>query len=214
MDLDFWHQKWETNQIFFHQNQIHALLKKYFNHPPGKIMVPLCGKSMDMLWLLQQGHEVIGVEISPIACEAFFKENNLSYQKSGNLYQGKKISIWCEDFFKVPAKVWKGCTGLYDRAALIALPGPIRKIYAQHLAQRLHETCSTFWQMLLICLEYPQDRMDGPPFSVSESEVGELFKNNFSIQKLHSEVAPLERLPNTDVFQKAYSLTLANPRPA
>ncbi|MEZ4845857.1 MAG: hypothetical protein R2877_02505 [Bdellovibrionota bacterium] len=72
MDLDFWHQKWETNQTFFHQNQIHPLLIKYFNHPPGKIMVPLCGKSMDMLWLLQQGHEVVGIEIKSDRLRSIF----------------------------------------------------------------------------------------------------------------------------------------------
>lgn len=208
MDQDFWHQKWETNQIFFHLNQVHPLLKKYFHLPPGKIMVPLCGKSLDMIWLLEQGHDVVGIEISPIACEAFFNENNLPFEKIGNVYMGEKITIWCEDFFKVPAEAWRGCVGLYDRAALIALPENLRRKYATHLQACLQTNRPTFQKMLLICLEYPQEKMEGPPFSVSEAKVQQLFQETFSIEKLHTEIVPLERLPGTDVFQKAYSLNL------
>jgi thiopurine S-methyltransferase len=207
MDLDFWHQKWKTNNIFFHQNQVHPHLVKYFKTPKGKVMVPLCGKSLDMIWLLEQGHEVVGIEISPIACEAFFQENKIPFEKNGTVYHGPNISIWCEDFFNAPDKAWQGCTAVYDRAALIALPMEMRKKYVTHITKQLQQNSSSFNQMLLICMEYPQSMMEGPPFSVLESEVTELYGKSFHIQKLHSDTISLEKLPNIEVFQKAYSLT-------
>ncbi len=208
MKHNFWHNKWETNHIFFHQEDINPFLKKFFRLPAGKIVVPLCGKSSDMIWLASQGHQVMGIELSPIACEAFFQENNLPYQKIGRLYQGDRRGIWCGDFFDAPSHVWENCTGLYDRAALIALPKEMRKTYATHMIQQLQKEKETFVQMLLICLEYDQQLLEGPPFSVTESEVTELFGSIYSIQQQQSETTSFKSIPEGGVLQKAYSLTL------
>jgi len=212
MEEKFWKNKWETNDIFFHQEKIHPLLMEFFDIAPGKVIVPLCGKSLDMIWLAEQGHAVIGMELSPIACEAFFSENKLPFQKvikyEMTIYQGKKISIWCGDFFKVPASEWSNCVGLYDRAALIALPPEMRKQYAAHIVKILRENKSSFKKMLLISLQYPQSMMDGPPFSVEEAEVEQLYGHDFKIEKVSSASNPSSRPEHKDVpiFQNVYTI--------
>ena len=81
MDADFWHARWQENRIGFHLPETHHLLVRYWpvlqTVPGERILVPLCGKSLDMLWLLEQGCRVTGIEISRIAVEAFFAENRI-----------------------------------------------------------------------------------------------------------------------------------------
>jgi thiopurine S-methyltransferase len=82
LQQEFWHERWQQNEIGFHDKEINEHLQQYwpaFNIAlNSRIFVPLCGKSKDLLWLLAQGYEVIGVELSPLAVQAFFDENGLS----------------------------------------------------------------------------------------------------------------------------------------
>lgn len=183
----FWLDKWEKNEIRFHQSSIHPALQKYGKKfQPGTILVPLCGKSLDMSYLTTIGHKVIGVELSEIACRDFFKENKLTFQEEKTedfiVFKSHHITLWCGDYFKLPDSEWKKVTGVYDRAALIALPPDVRKQYTKEMVERLPPGTD----ILLLTFEYPQEFMQGPPFSVLESEVRELF-SSFSIDKLQSE---------------------------
>jgi thiopurine S-methyltransferase len=193
MDPLFWKKTWENGEINFHRDRPHPQLVEHFQHlKPGKVMVPLCGKSLDLLWLKNQGHEVVGIELSSIACEAFFRENELAFETSERsdftVYRAERITLWCGDFFKSTAEAWNGVTNLYDRAALVALPPELRQRYVQHvLSLWKREPLS---QGLVVALEYPEGAIEGPPFSVSESELRTHYGQDFRIEKVSSGVNP------------------------
>ncbi len=188
METAFWHERWENNQIGFHQEEFHSSLEKFWPRlhlPQGsRIFVPLCGKSNDMLWLLEQGYRVLGVELSPIAVEAFFRENQIPFEKRerGELVSCScdEVEILCGDFFALRREDLAEVGGFYDRASLVALPPPMRERYARHLADLLGEGAKG----LLVSFAYPQHEMEGPPFSVPEEEVRSLFDGSFGIEKM------------------------------
>lgn len=179
MDADFWLERWRDGRTHFHQSRVTPLLQKYWSSlllPSGsRVLVPLCGKSLDMIWLAEQGHQVLGVELSPLATDQFFTENNLQPKihdsALGRHYIARNIEIICGDIFKLDAATLAQCTGIYDRAALVALPRAMRGRYVQHVYARI----SHQYRGLLLTLDYPQDEMDGPPFSVSEDEILSLY---------------------------------------
>lgn len=177
MNTDFWLKKWEEGEIRFHQSKYHPALEKFGSRfTEGTILVPLCGKSLDMIYLSSIGHDVIGVELSPIACRDFFVENGLQFTEkkiSGfTVFQGDAMTLWCGDFFNLPQDVWDQVTGVYDRAALVALPEDLRQNYAAEFFQRKKNKI----EILLVSFEYPNDTIKGPPFSVPEAEIKSIYK--------------------------------------
>lgn len=190
MDTDYWCERWVRSETGFHQNEINPHLRQFWpalNLTPGsRVFVPLCGKSQDMLWLRAQGHEVVGVEISPLAVEAFFAENNLqaSATKHGtaSIYQTEGLRLYCGDFFRVTAENMAGVSAVFDRASLIALPPSMRSAYAAHMQNILAPGVKT----LLVTFDYPQHEMQGPPFSVQEPEVRALYEKTSEVRLLHS----------------------------
>lgn len=199
MENSFWINKWRDGDIGFHQSQGHPLLKKLSDRfLPGTILVPLCGKTVDMIHLANLGHSVIGVELSRIACKDFFEENKISFTESSDqefsIFNSEKITIWCGDFFKLPPEVWDSITGIYDRAALVALPEELRKKYANEICRKTRKPMI----MLLITFEYSQEKLSGPPFSVSSEEVHELYQN-FKIEKIHSHEVAVRQIAVTEV---------------
>lgn len=187
MESEFWHERWREDRIGFHQPDINPHLRTYWPRvaaPPGApVFVPLCGKSLDMLWLREQGHAVLGVELSPIAVEAFFTENGLDYeQHSENVftrYEAENIRLLCGDFFDLQPQQSSDVRAVYDRASLIALPPAMRVRYVEHL-QRLLPPVQI--PMLLVTIDYDQAQMQGPPFAVSDQEVRSLFSPNWSLE--------------------------------
>ena len=151
------------------------------------VLVPLCGKSLDMLWLLGQGYRVSGIEISPLAVREFFGENGLEPGvrrfEDGVLFSCPGLDIYCSDFFEFDFGRLAAVDAVYDRASLIALPPHMRPSYAQRLAGPLCPGTRS----LLVTLDYPQAEMAGPPFSVTAEEVTELFGADFRIDPLYSE---------------------------
>src|SRR5690606_5810549 len=194
MDAQLWIDKWKEGQIGFHKNEFNEALVKYFPYVKPqkneKVLVPLCGKSKDLLWLKNQELNVHGVELYEKAAETFFLENNLSFDKSerGDFidYSSPGITISCGDFFNL-SKVDK-YHHIYDRAALVALPFDMRRRYAKVISDVLQKG----GKYLLVVYEYNQDEMSGPPFSVSKSEIEELYGDHFSIKLLESERPPTE----------------------
>lgn len=193
MDAEFWHARWQENHIGFHLQETNPLLVRYWPVPrtaPGdNILVPLCGKSLDMLWLLDQGYRVTGVEISRIAVEAFFAENSLvpDIDQAGAFtrYRCDELNILCGDFFSLARNTAGDIAAVYDRASLIALPPAMRTAYATHLASLL----DTGTSCLLITLDYDQRHMCGPPFAVSNGEIASLYAGAFDIEQLCSRDA-------------------------
>ena len=150
----------------------------------NRVFVPLCGKSLDMSWLVKQGAKVLGVELSPIAVQAYFEENGLSATcrpfGKFELCEAQGISILCGDFFDLKREDMEGVSAVYDRASMVALPPAMREHYVRHLMSILpRET-----RILLITFDYPQAEMQGPPFAVSVDEVERLYRNFASIELL------------------------------
>lgn len=178
MEESFWLNKWKKREIGFHQTHINPFLQDFFKTKDlkdKKFFIPLCGKSKDMIWLREQGAEIVGCEFSEVALDEFFSENGLKEnikEKTGTglvRRTAEGFTLFQGDFFNLPdiGRV----DYVYDRAALIALPPATRKNYAK----KLKELLSPETQELLIAIEYDQSLRDGPPFSVNRKEVELLF---------------------------------------
>ncbi|MDX1304529.1 thiopurine S-methyltransferase [Photobacterium sp.] len=178
MNAEFWHSRWAENRIGFHLNDTNPALTEHWHAVKptrdDRVLVPMCGKSVDLIWLAQRHNNVIGIELSDIAVKAFFAEQLYTPMVSGvgaeTVYEFDEITIHCGDFFSArvePVDV------VYDRAALIAMPQNMRQMYAERLLALLKES----GRILLVTLDYLQVQLDGPPFSVSKEEVENLFKD-------------------------------------
>lgn len=170
-------------------DKVYPPLKKYWPElniePQATVLVPLCGKTLDIDWLAGQGHRVVGVDVSEKAIQTVINRNNLDVSTSTkgvfSVYQSQAVDLWCGDFMKL-RKGWIPPVDLvYDKAALIALPPKQRQAYAQQV-QALAQPSS---RILLNCFEYEQQEMTGPPFSVAEDELRRLYGNTFTIQLLY-----------------------------
>ena len=188
MEHDFWQQRWQEGRIGFHQDDVTPLLREYWPTlalPPGsRVFVPLAGKTLDMSWLAAQGHRVLGVELSQIAVDQFFKEHGLTPTRRESRYGvhhlAGGVELICGDAFALDADFLSDCESVFDRAALIALPPELRRRYATELYARLPAGC----RGLMITLEYPQHEKEGPPFSVGEEEVRALYTGHWRIELL------------------------------
>ncbi len=190
MNEDFWQARWARNEIGFHQMEINPYLSRHWPAlglaSGSRVLVPLCGKSLDLAWLAGQGFGVLGIELAEKAVHDFFAEHRLTPQvvRQGafTVYRAGPVEVRCGDFFALEAADVADCRGLYDRAALIALPAAMRERYAAHLSAILPSGC----RGLLVTLDYDQARMDGPPFAVADDEVRRLFGANWTLQLLEA----------------------------
>lgn len=209
MKHEFWLERWEQNQIGFHQAEINRYLTGHWADlglPAGtSVFVPLCGKSLDMLWLREQGYSVVGVELSEKAVSAFFEENNIEAEVCQGdrfrIYQAEGLRLLVGDFFALTAEDLGEVRAVYDRASLIALPPPLRRDYANHLAELLPAGV----HILLVTMEYAEGDLEGPPFSVSEEEVHSLFEQGFTIER-RAVWSDAEGPRGIGVTEKVYSL--------
>lgn len=195
MEKSFWTKKWEVGDTKFNQSEPNAALQKYFHslslNAGDKIFVPLCGKSIDLVWLANQGVCVIGVEFSDIACQDFFKENGLTFEKKGDhnftKYISDNITLYCGDYFALTPKDVGELKAFYDRASLIALPPHMRAAYARKLAQLMPSES----RGLLLTIIYDENEMQGPPFSITDNAVTSLFAEDFSVNLLENKTGEI-----------------------
>ncbi|TWC29457.1 thiopurine S-methyltransferase [Pseudomonas sp. SJZ079] len=190
MRAEFWQARWARNEIGFHAHEVNPYLQRYWPDlalPSGtRVLVPLCGKSLDMAWLAAQGCRVVGVELAQKAVEDFFSVHELQAQISQDgafkVYRAGSLEIYCGDFFALTAQQLGDCQAFYDRAALIALPAEMRARYVAHLRELLAPGC----QGLLVTLDYPQAEMQGPPFALDEAEVQGLFESGWQMRLMEA----------------------------
>jgi thiopurine S-methyltransferase len=169
---DKWLARWEANQIGWHEADGNSALQRFWPRltPGSRVLVPLCGKSQDLLWLAHQGLKVTGVELSEIAAEAFFVEAGIRFEREVrpgfSWFHGREVdlTIVCGDYFQFADEPFDA---LYDRAALVALPPELRHVYVERTKALLKANAT----QLLITLEYDQSIANGPPFSVLADEV-------------------------------------------
>ncbi len=186
MDQDFWLARWQNNQIGFHEGVPNALLVSQLATlglpAAARIFVPLCGKSQDMHWLRAQGFRVVGVELSRLAVEQFFAERGLTpvVSPAGRLerFEADGVTLFVGDIFDLDRDTLSAVDAIYDRAALVALPAPLRQRYAAHLIELTDSA-----PQLLVTFEYDQTCRPGPPFSVMEAEVREYYGAAYRLKR-------------------------------
>ena len=167
-----WLERWTTGNTRWHEDSVNEDLKNFWAPPVegGRVLVPLCGKSMDVLWLAERGFDVSGVELSVVAIEGFFSDHGLTYnlETAGALTSYRAVecpvTLYCGDYFQFGAPKFDA---LYDRASLIALDAALRPAYVRHTQTLLKEDA----YQLLVTLEYDQQLVDGPPYCVMAEEV-------------------------------------------
>ncbi len=192
-DTAFWLKTWQDEQQYgFHEQQVNPLLARFWptinTLSGGRVLVPLCGKTLDMLWLAEQGFQVIGVELSPIAVKAFYKENGLKAKKKriGNFvrWSSGSITIWCGDFFALSKQKIGKIDAVFDRAALSAMPEDSQEIYLQQLLALLNrDTC-----LLLLTLEDIEEHAPKARQAIDPA-LKLLCSERFAVRLLHSEIA-------------------------
>ena len=190
MEPEFWHERWAANRIAFHQGEANRMLVAHFDslnlQAGDRVFVPLCGKTLDIAWLLEKGMRVAGAELSELAVQQLFDEMGVvpAVSDHGPLkhYQAEGADIFVGDVFDLTAEALGRVDALYDRAALVALPPDMRPGYARHMGQ-----VSSRAQQLLITFEYDQSVMDGPPFAVTAAEVGTYYRDQYAVALLEAK---------------------------
>lgn len=193
MDAEFWKQRWESNQIAFHEAATNPLLLAHFDTlslaKGSRVFVPLCGKTLDIHWLLANGYRVAGAELSEIAVRQLFEELKVQprIESAGAMahYSAPDIDIFVGDIFQLRPTQLGSIDAVYDRAAMVALPSAVRPTYSAHL-----RALTAHAPQLLICYEYDQSVINGPPFSISAEEVNKHYREHYSLSLLSSVDVP------------------------
>lgn len=211
LNANYWKGRWERDEIGWHQKEPEEDLVQYFSDiAPTRVLVPLCGKSLDLAWLASRGHEVIGVELSEIACAAFFSEQQLVPQITSTagfkVYSYGRYTLYCGSFFELTPQLLGTVGAVYDRAALIALPLELRIQYTAHMGELIGNSSGALdFHFLQILLERSPHDEEGPPFSVSHSELQEHYSRSFDIKLIHKQAVDLDPNGKTS-FQSVYFL--------
>jgi len=187
MEPEFWHRRWELKQIAFHEPSGNALLAKWFYElglvDDQRIFVPLCGKTRDIAWLLSQRLRVVGAELSEKAVRELFQDLEfdpvVSTRGTFKLYSGPNLDVFVGDFFNLSAQVLGLVDAIYDRAALVAMPGNMRGRYCENLVQITSRA-----PQLLISFAYDQSLMNGPPFSVDAAQIASHYAAMYELRSL------------------------------
>ncbi len=177
--MKLWESRWQENRIGFHLNKVNPYLIRFsdqlMHQNPDKVFVPLCGKTLDLCWLSKNTEKVVGVQIVNKAVKDFFSENNIHYltkqDKTLQKFSSKSIDIYQGDFFDLNPKDTASFKAIYDRASIVAIEKLERKKYVEHLISFLDQA----GRILLITMEYNQNQMEGPPYSVPADEIESLF---------------------------------------
>jgi thiopurine S-methyltransferase len=213
MDKGFWHNKWETGEIAFHLPEVNPALAANFKalnlDAAARVFVPLCGKTLDISWLLARGCHVVGAELSELAVQQLFErlrmEPDVSDHDWGRLYKGEGIDLFVGDIFDLSGETIGAVDAVYDRAALVALPAEMRARYTRHLVE-----ITGVSKQLLITYEYDQSKMPGPPFSVSNEEVGRHYSQAYRLGHLSSTEVPGSLKRQVEAFENIW---LLEPKP-
>lgn len=191
MDHNFWHERWESGRIGFHEGRPNPLLVEHFAKLSvpvgGRVFLPLSGKTLDIDWLLARGFRVAGAELSEIAVREVFERLGVSpeIEEIGDLkrYRGPALDLFAGDIFALTPALLGPVNAVFDRAALVALPDTMRGRYTAHLASLTKSA-----PQLLFCFEYDQEILEGPPFSISATEVAAHYAELYEISQVERHV--------------------------
>jgi thiopurine S-methyltransferase len=195
MQTEFWVNSWELEGTCtsFHRSDIHPYVIQYApkEYLDGKrVLVPLCGKTNDMLWFARYADEVVGIELVEKPILQFFTQNNLPYRKfEDGRYVSGNITLLNRNMFELTVEDLGRIDLVYDRASLIAFPPDMRQEYIA----KLHEVMPIGSQQLLNTLEY-DPTIPEPPFSVSPEEVQRYYGECFRIDHVENPCRPEHRM--------------------
>ena len=187
-----WSERWRDGRTGFHQTEFNAVLLEHWprlvSDPNSRVLVPLCGKSHDMIWLHRRGHSVVGVEMVEMACVAFFAEHEMPYRRIEQDHyvrfvgegSAEGLTILCADLFSLTEADIGTVDAWYDRAAIVALPPQLRAPYADWMNRMLSEDVAG----LMMTFDYPQNEREGPPFSVGFGDIETHFSTAFRVALL------------------------------
>lgn len=190
MDETFWHERWKNNEIPFHESEANKHLVNNFDklqiNEKSRIFIPLCGKTLDIGWLLSRRYRVVGAELSEFAINELFKQLEVKpiIKDTGSLkcYSAPNIDIFVGNIFELTIEYIGPVDAIYDRGAYVALPKEIRSKYSQHMKNITKNA-----PQLLIAYEYNQDLMKGPPFSIPPTELEINYNDTYKITNLNSQ---------------------------
>lgn len=196
--MKLWESRWHDGRIGFHLSEVNSYLtrhsKKLLIKKNEKVFVPFCGKSRDLIWLAERTKKVVGVELVRKPVEDFFKENDINYTsrrfEKFELFESTSIDIFQGDFFELKSNNIFKFEAIYDRASIVSIEKVLREKYVDHLFNFIADG----GRILLITLEYDQKQMNGPPYSVSFSEVENLFSQYGNLKLLETRDILDERL--------------------
>ena len=209
MEPEFWKQRWAEGRTAFHEGVANDFLVAHAARLAGRVLVPLCGKTEDLAYLASCGHQVVGVELVEDAVAAFFAEHSLTPDVdepwadcTHRKYSHGPITLIAGDWFSVTREIVGTVDSVYDRAALVAMPPERRIAYVA----KLRELAGAGSEQLLITLAYDQARLDGPPFSVDDTEV----RAHFGRVERLAERAASGRVGDADIgaVERCYAITL------
>jgi thiopurine S-methyltransferase len=185
---EFWLQRWRHGRTGFHQAEVSVVLPRWWPSlklaTDARVLVPLCGKSLDVSWLCQRGGLLTAVDISPVAIEALCAEQGFAARRRSlpgfDLYETPALHLWCGDFLALDPAMTGPIDAIFDRAAFTSWPPAWRDRYVQQL-----DTLSApGTQLLLVTLEYAAGAVDGPPFTTDAAEIERLFGARHAIERL------------------------------
>lgn len=196
MEPDFWREGWAEGRTGFHQPDFNRHLvahaERMVGGPQARVLVPLAGKTRDIRFLTDRGHEVVASELVESAVQGYFTEQGLDAERTevdGRVvYRSERLDFHVGDFFALDADAVGRIDWIYDRAALVALPEPMRERYVPHLLSLLRPG----GEALVVNFAYDQAQMSGPPFSVTDAEVERRFSGG-----------ELERLAHANIIERA-----------
>ena len=202
MEISYWQSRWEKDNTGWHMNRVYPPLPEIWSHlsleEGCRVLVPLCGKSLDMKWLADRGCRVTGVEVSQKALQEYMNLYRQSFSEHSShgftIYRSNNIELWEGDFLKFPPGEIPTPHLIYDKAALVALPPEMREEYGK----KVRDIASGRSVLLVQTFEYPQQEMNGPPFSVDKQEIKRLFGDEFTLELLHEE----SRLEEMEKFRR------------
>ncbi len=207
MHRDFWLEKWDRNEIGFHEEVVNPLLCRHIDQLPltegGRMFVPLCGKTMDIGWLLARGQRVVGCELSHVAVTDLFAglglTPNMETTEDYLHFTADNLDIFVGDLFDLTSADLGHVDAVYDRAALVALPEQTRTLYVPHIL-----SLSQSAPQLLVTLDYDQREMKGPPFSISDDEVRSRYASASAIRQLSCDSVPGGLKGRCEALEKAW----------
>jgi len=181
MDQAFWAEAWASGRTGFHKSEVNPVLiahaDKLLRTPQERVFVPLCGRTLDMLWLVQQGHQVVGAELVEEAVAGFFAQHGLDAEQVPHgacvRWQAGPLEVVQGDVFELGRNpLPQRATAIWDRAAMVALPPDRRQEYVD---QVLRPVAAPGARILLNVFDYDPSEMSGPPFHVPEPDVRRYF---------------------------------------